>query len=113
MKITICKKKTYINVSIKSNSKQVICDLLCKAIQATTAGDDLKALRYDPKEEVVHADFVEAYDARQIPYTVDRKQERVRSSLAEVPQSPRFPVRDGRWCIRKEYQSSGYRVSEE
>ena len=65
------KKKTYINVSNTSNSKQVICDLLCEAIQATTAGDDLKALRYDPKEEIVHADFTNAYDARQINVAMD------------------------------------------
>ena len=71
MKITTRTKKTYINVSNTSNRKQVICDLLCKAIQATTAGDDLKALRYDPKEEVVHADFVEAYDARRINVAMD------------------------------------------
>ena len=71
MKITTRTKKTYINVSNTSNSKQVICDLLCKAIQATTAGDDLKALRYDPVKEIVHADFREAYDARQINVAMD------------------------------------------
>lgn len=58
-------------VNDKANSKQVICDLLCKAIQATQAGDDLVALRYDPKAEIVHADFTEAYDARQINVAMD------------------------------------------
>lgn len=46
-----------------ANSKQVICDLLGEAITATTAGDDLEALRYDPVKEIVHVDFRDAYDA--------------------------------------------------
>lgn len=71
MKITTRTKKTYINVSSTSNSKQVICDLLCKAIQATTAGDDLEKLRYDPVTEIVHADFRDSYDARQINVAMD------------------------------------------
>ena len=71
MKIKI-KKKTYISAPITNGkTKQIICDLLCKAIQATTAGDDLKALRYDPVTEIVHADFREAYDARQINVAMD------------------------------------------
>lgn len=57
-------KKFDVNKSNKS--KQIICDLLCKAIQATTAGDDLVALRFDQKTEIVHADFRNHYDARQI-----------------------------------------------
>ena len=44
------KKKTYINVTGNSSSKQIICDRLCEAIQQTSAGDDLEALRYDPKK---------------------------------------------------------------
>ena len=44
------KKKTYINVSNNSSSKQIICDRLCEAIQQTSAGDDLEALRYDPQK---------------------------------------------------------------
>lgn len=64
-------KKSYITVGKTAGSKQVICDLLCKAIQATTAGDDLEKLRYDPVAEVVHADFREAYDARQINVAMD------------------------------------------
>ena len=65
------KKKTYINVSNNSSSKQIICDRLCEAIQQTSAGDDLEALRYDPKKEIVHADFTNAYDARQINVAMD------------------------------------------
>ena len=65
------KKKTYISVSNNSSSKQIICDRLCEAIQQTSAGDDLKALRYDPQKEIVHADFANAYDARQINVAMD------------------------------------------
>ena len=64
------KKKTYVGAPA-NNSKQIICDLLVKAIQATTAGDDLVALRFDPKTEIVHADFAESYDARQINVAMD------------------------------------------
>lgn len=71
MKIRTSRKKTYINVSGTSNSKQVICDLLCKTIQATTAGDDLVALRFDPVTEYVHADFREHYDLRKINVACD------------------------------------------
>lgn len=71
MKIKTSRSKTYINVSNTSSSKQIILDLLCKAIQATTAGDDLVALRYDPKLEIVHADFRESYDARRINVAMD------------------------------------------
>ena len=38
-------------------AKQAICDLLLKAIQQTTAGNDVTALRYDPEKEVVYVDF--------------------------------------------------------
>lgn len=65
------KKKTYINASNNSSSKQIICDRLCEAIQQTSAGDDLEALRYDPQKEIVHADFANAYDARQINVAMD------------------------------------------
>ena len=58
------KKKTYISAPITNGkTKQTICDLLCKAIQQTAAGDDLVALRYDPVNE--------AYDARQINVAKD------------------------------------------
>lgn len=66
------KKRTYINVTPgRTSGKQVICDLLCKAIQQTAAGDDLVALRYDPATEIVHADFADAYDARRINVAMD------------------------------------------
>lgn len=65
------KKKTYINVSNNSSSKQIICDRPCEAIQQTSAGDDLEALRYDPQKEIVHADFANAYDARRINVAMD------------------------------------------
>lgn len=71
MQIRTTRKKTYISVNNTSNSKQIILDLLCKAIQATTAGDDLAKLRYDPKTEIVHVDFQNAYDARQINVAMD------------------------------------------
>lgn len=53
------------------NSKQVILDLLAEAIKATSAGDDLVALRFDPLTEIVHADFQDAYDARRINVAKD------------------------------------------
>lgn len=65
------RRKAYVVVSSNANSKQVICDLLCKTIQSTTAGDDLTALRYDPEKEIVHADFRSAYDLRQINVAMD------------------------------------------
>ena len=71
IKIHTKRRKAYIVMNSNANSKQVICDLLCKTIQATQAGDDLTALRYDPKEEIVHADFRSAYDLRQINVAMD------------------------------------------
>ena len=71
MKIKTKRRKTYIMMNSNANSKQVICDLLCKTIQATQAGDDLVELRYDPIKEIVHADFIESYDARQINVAMD------------------------------------------
>ena len=66
------KKKTYISAPITNGkTKQTICDLLCKAIQQTAAGDDLVALRYDPITEIVHADFRDHYDLRQINVGAD------------------------------------------
>lgn len=65
------KRKTYINATTNSKTKQIICDRLCEAIKQTSAGDDLEALRYDPKKEIVHADFTNAYDARQINVAMD------------------------------------------
>ena len=64
-------KKPYINIQARTQTKQTICDLLCEAIRATTAGDDLVALRYDPEKEIVHADFEHAYDARHINVACD------------------------------------------
>lgn len=63
-------RSTYIPKT-KTNSKQVILDLLAEAIKATSAGDDLVALRFDPVTEIVHADFQNAYDARQINVAMD------------------------------------------
>lgn len=54
-----------------TSSKQYILDLLAEAIKATTAGDDLEALRYDPVTEIVHVDFQNAYDARKINVAAD------------------------------------------
>lgn len=71
MKILTKKKKNFVNPKTNNRSKQIICDLLCGAIKATSAGDDLVALRYDPVTEIVHADFREAYDARQINVAMD------------------------------------------
>lgn len=66
MKIHTKEKKPYINISARTQTKQVILDKLAEVIRMTTAGDDLKALRYDPEKEVVHADFLCHYDLRQI-----------------------------------------------
>lgn len=63
--------KRHTGIKLNSMSKQIICDRLCEAIQQTLAGDDLEALRYDPKTEIVHADFTNAYDARQINVAMD------------------------------------------
>ena len=71
MKIHTTKKQTYFVDPKRAQSKQIICDLLGEAIAATTAGDDLEALRYDPVAEVVHVDFRDAYDARQINVSMD------------------------------------------
>ena len=71
MEIHTKKKMNFINPKTNNNSKQIICDLLCEAIKATSAGDDLVALRYDPVKEMVHADFREAYDARRINVAMD------------------------------------------
>jgi len=65
------KKKMYINMTARTQTKQIICDLLCEAIQATAAGDDLVELRFDPAKEIVHADFRDSYDARQINVAMD------------------------------------------
>lgn len=54
IKVTTKKTET---ASKTAGSKQVILDLLLPAIQATSAGDDVTALRYDPEKEVVHVDF--------------------------------------------------------
>ena len=35
-------------------NKQLICDLLTKAIQATRAGADIQCLEYDADRELVH-----------------------------------------------------------
>ena len=71
MEIFTKKKKNFVNPKTNNKSKQIICDLLCGAIKATSAGDDLVALRYDPDTEIVHADFRETYDARQINVAKD------------------------------------------
>ena len=65
------KQKPYINIKAHTQAKQAVCDQLCKAIQMTSAGDDLEALRYDPEKEVVHADFICHYDLRQIDVAMD------------------------------------------
>lgn len=36
-------------------NKQLICDLLCKALQQTSDQDDLERLEYDPQTEIVTA----------------------------------------------------------
>lgn len=36
---------------------QAVLDLLLKVMQATSAGSDVAALRYDPYSETVHVDF--------------------------------------------------------
>lgn len=51
--------------------KQAILDKLCETLRMTTAGDDLKALRYDAKKELVHVDFECCYDHRQINVAMD------------------------------------------
>lgn len=72
MKIHTKNEKTYISAPIHNGkAKQAICDQLCKVIQMTAAGDDLVALRYDPVEEYVHADFRDHYDLRQINVGAD------------------------------------------
>lgn len=71
MKIHTKEKKSYINISARKQTKQLILDKLAEVIRMTTAGDDLEALRYDPEKEVVHADFLCHYDLRQINVACD------------------------------------------
>ena len=47
-----------------AGSKQVVLDLLLKAIQRTRAGEDVTALRYEPEHELVHVDFESGKDGR-------------------------------------------------
>ena len=72
MKIHTQEQKSFIESGYRAGkTKQVICNLLCAAIASTSAGDDLVALRYDPVKEIVHVDFRDAYDARQINVAMD------------------------------------------
>lgn len=51
--------------------KQEILNALLAAIQLTRAGDDVTALRFDPKEEKVHVDFENGKDGRIINVAMD------------------------------------------
>ena len=52
-------------------AKQIVLDLLLKAIQKTRAGEDVTALRYDPERELVHVDFESGKDGRVINVAMD------------------------------------------
>lgn len=52
-------------------SKQIVLDLLLKAIQRTRAGEDVTALRYDAENETVHVDFESGEDGRIISVAMD------------------------------------------
>lgn len=54
-----------------NGSKQIVLDLLLKAIQRTSAGDDVTALRYDAETETVHVDFMSGKDGRIINVAMD------------------------------------------
>lgn len=44
-----------IPIKILMENKQLICDLLCKALQQTSEQDELERLEYDPQTEIVTA----------------------------------------------------------
>lgn len=52
-------------------NKQKTMDLLLRAIQSTSAGEDVTALRYDPLMETVHVDFLSGKDGRIINVAMD------------------------------------------
>lgn len=52
-------------------AKQAVLDLLLQAIQRTSAGNDVTALRYDAEGETVHVDFVSGKDGRIINVACD------------------------------------------
>ena len=52
-------------------AKQAVLDLLLAAIQRTSAGEDVTALRYDADREVVHVDFESGKDGRIINVAMD------------------------------------------
>ena len=69
LKVTIKKPEDKI---FKSNhSKQIILDLLCQAISATEAEDDVQELVYDDEKEVVYVNFEHAYHGRVINVAMD------------------------------------------
>lgn len=51
--------------------KQEVLDLLLQAIQRTSAGNDVTALRFDPVKEMVHVDFETGRDGRIINVAMD------------------------------------------
>ena len=52
-------------------AKQAVLDLLLYAIQRTSAGEDVIALRYDAEHETVHVDFESGKDGRIINVAMD------------------------------------------
>lgn len=52
-------------------NKQEILNLLLKALQATRAGYDVTALKYDVDEEAVYVDFLSGPNARRINVAMD------------------------------------------
>lgn len=52
-------------------AKQAVLDLLLCAIQRTSAGEDVVALRYDAENELVHVDFEYGKDGRLINVAMD------------------------------------------
>ena len=53
------------------SAKQGVLNLLLIAIQNTSAGEDVTALRYDANDETVHVDFLSGADGRIINVAMD------------------------------------------
>lgn len=65
------KQNRYDGIHNTAGSKQAICDAFLKVIQMTAAGEDITALRYDAKTEIVHVDTECNRDIRQINVALD------------------------------------------
>ena len=54
-----------------AGAKQAVLDILLQAIQRTSAGEDVTALRYIPDDQTVHVDFRSCDNGRIINVALD------------------------------------------